>query len=535
MTPTGTMNSHVGDAQVIMKDIDKRFGSVQALDKVNFTLYAGEVHAILGENGAGKTTLMNVLSGLYRADQGEIFINGSTANIAKPKDAVANGIGMVHQHFELIPNFTALENIILGKEGSKAVIDMDAQRKRVLGLMEIHGLFVDLDTKVKRLAVGIQQKIEILKVLYQGVATLILDEPSTMLTPQEVETLFKTIRSMTAKRISVVLITHKIKEVLSVSDRITVMRRGKIVRTVRASEIGEQELVELMMGEKKGDFASVETAIADTRPLIEGYSLITENLGVQDEKGQWSARNVSIQVKPGEVVGIVGVSGNGQRELAEAVLGLRQCREGKVIIRGQDLTKASIKERMACGVALIPEDRLVQGILPDQSLMMSFILGPHHFLFGTSLLFDIEKSNSITRDAIKEYQILAPSERADTRLLSGGNIQKLIVARAFLLYRLVGSTLLIAFNPTRGLDYMSSQFIHKKLIELKETGKSVLLVSEDLDETFFLCNRLYVFHKGRVVGEFSKDSYDLYEIGALMVGLDKDPGKGAPTTSTNDE
>lgn len=529
------MELQVSNTQVNMQGIDKRFGTVQALDKVSFTLRSGEVHAILGENGAGKTTLMNVLSGLYRADHGDIFINGLRVSVKKPKDAVAHGIGMVHQHFELIPNFTALENIILGKEGSKAVMDMDAQRKRVLGLMELHGLFVELDTKVKRLAVGIQQKIEILKVLYQGVSTLILDEPSTMLTPQEVETLFNTIRSLTAKEISVVLITHKIKEVLAVSTRITVMRRGRIVRTVQAFDVTEQELVELMMGEKRGDQAPVETRVAEVGSLNVGTALMTEKLGVQDEKGQWAARDVSIQVKPGEIVGIVGVSGNGQREFAEAVLGLRPCREGKILIRGKDLTKASVKERMACGVALIPEDRLVQGILPDQSLTMSFVLGPHHFLFGTSFLFNINKSNSITREAIKEYQILTPSEHTDTRLLSGGNIQKLIVARAFLLYRLVGSTLLIAFNPTRGLDYMSSQFIHKKLIELKETAKSVLLVSEDLDEIFSLCNRLYVFHKGKVVGEFTKDGFDLYKIGALMVGLDKDPAVGMSTPTTRDE
>lgn len=498
-----------------MRRISKSFGDVQALDDVDFTLARGEVHTLLGENGAGKTTLMNVLSGLYLADSGEIWIGGRSVEIRSPKDALDYNIGMVHQHFELIMQFTALENIILGLEGGKPVIDKKEQIRRVQNLMDRYGLSVNLDKKVKHLAIGIQQKVEILKALYRGSSILILDEPTTMLTPQEVDALFSTIRTLTKEGLTVVFISHKIKEVLSVSDRISVMRQGRLVKTIPTSEATERLLVQLMIGSGK---TSLETGRDRCISRVEGTILSTENLGVQDDKGQWVARGVSIKVTAGEIVGLVGVAGNGQREVAEAIYGMRASQEGQIVIRNANVTEARVRKRLELGVSFLPEDRIRQGILPTMTLAESLVLGPHQFLFDGSAIFDEGKANRLAQRAIEQYKIVAPNERVSAQLLSGGNIQKLIVARALLLCDLVNATLMIAFNPTRGLDVMSAEFVRDKLIERRNQGQGVLLISEDLDESLVLSDRIYVMHKGHVVGEVARPEYDPYAIGALMVG-----------------
>ena len=513
-----TMPPKATAPRVEMRHVFKRFGDVQALDDAEVSFACGEVHALLGENGAGKTTLMNVLSGLYRADASEVFINGQKVDIRSPADAAALNICMVHQHFELISNFTALENIILAVEGGQTVIDVAAKRKEIQELMPRYGLSVALDSKVKALAIGIQQKTEILKALYRGASILILDEPTTMLTPQESDALFSTIGSFTKQGLTVVLITHKIKEVLAVSNRVTVMRRGKLVRTICTADASEQLLVELMMGEK----SSYQAVATHSGRRVDwsacNLALSIEHLGVRDDKQCWVAEDVSIEVARGEMVGLVGVAGNGQREVAEAIYGVRKARTGKITVGGKDITRSGIKDRLKAGVAFIPEDRIRQGILPTMPLADTLVLGPHHFLFGNAIIFDSRKVDRLGREAIREYQIKAPDERIATCLLSGGNIQKVIIARAFLLSTLVNLELIIAFSPTRGLDVMSTRFIHSKLVEVTRACGGVLLISEDLDESMLLCDRIYAMHGGRVAGEFDCSEYDPYAIGAVMVG-----------------
>lgn len=507
--------------RVVMKNVQKRFGDVQAIDDVDFYLESAEVHALLGENGAGKTSLMNVLSGLYLADSGDIEIDGKPVLINNPKDAIENGIGMVHQHFELIPQFTVIENIIIGKEGKDPIINFDLHRKKIKELMELYGLDVDLDTKVKYLAVGIQQKVEILKALYREARILILDEPTTMLTPQEVEALFSVIKTLVKNGMSVVFITHKIREVIAVSDRITIMRRGKVVKTVSCGGITEKKCVELMMENP----SSVDFEMTSTRLVIEKTQddLILElnEMSVQDAYGNLSAKKINLKGYRGEIIGLVGVAGNGQREVAEAIYGLRPVANGKIIFQNNNFTEASILDRLKSGVSIIPEDRVGQGILPNHSVADTLVLGPHNFIFNNSILYDNKKVNLIAKDAISDFQIKTPSERTTTSLLSGGNIQKVITARSFLLMELCGRNLLIAFNPTRGLDFKSTSFVRDKLFETRNNKGCVILISEDLDESLYLCDRIYVMYKGAIVGEFSRENFDAYQIGALMTGLNE--------------
>jgi len=504
--------------RVLMQSINKRFGEVQALDNASLSLEKGEVHALLGENGAGKTTLMNILSGLYVADSGEVAIDGRKVDIHRPKDAADHGIGMVHQHFELISNFTALENIILAAEGGRLVIDMDSKHKELEELMPRFGLHVDLDANVRDLSVGVQQKVEIIKALYRGVSILILDEPTTMLTPQEADSLFSVISSFTKQGLTVILITHKIKEVLKVSNRITVMRHGKCVRTVRTSEASEKLLVEIMMGEKSSYKGFSISEKPKTNKIKSETMLLVEGLTIGEPKQPSLVENVSLKVQNGEIVGLVGVCGNGQMEVAEAIYGVRKPNMGKIAICGKEITGGSVIESLRAGAFLIPEDRIHQGILPNLSLSETLILGPHNFLFKHSLMLNFKRIYELGRQAIEDYQIKAPNERADTCLLSGGNIQKLIIARAFLFSSITDLNLLIAFNPTNGLDVMSAQFVHDRLLEIGSSGAGVLLISEDLDESMLLCNRIYVFFKGRVVGELAHADFDPYVMGAMMTG-----------------
>jgi general nucleoside transport system ATP-binding protein len=505
------------NARCDMRGISKRFGDVQALDDVNLSLQSGEVHALLGENGAGKTTLMNILSGLYRADAGNVHLDGQRIKISRPRDAIAHGIGMVHQHFELVRPFTALENIILGQEGKGALINFAADTRKVEELMATYGLTINPGKLIKDLAVGVQQKVEILKALYRSASILILDEPTTMLTPQEVDALFSTIRTLTERGLTVVVITHKIKEVLSVSNRVTVMRRGKVISTLANRDATEALLVELMIGK---DTSAMSDLRQGDRPVaaLGRAILTTSHLGIHDEKGGWAAREVSIEVRHGELVGLVGVAGNGQREVAEAIFGARESKQGNITLTGHDVTSASIGQRLKLGLSFIPEDRIRQGILPTESVAATLLLGPHNFLFGRSIFLDNRKVRELAKEAIRDYDIRTPDERLATHLLSGGNMQKLIIARALLLSRLVKMSVLVAFNPTRGLDIMSTRFIHQKLLQISEAGGGVLLVSEDLDESLQLCDRIYVMHQGRVVGEFDRQQFQPYTIGALMVG-----------------
>lgn len=514
-----------------MRGIRKRFGDVVALDGTDFGLRAGEIHGLLGENGAGKTTLMNVLSGLYRADAGEIVLEGRPLAIASPQGAVAAGIGMVHQHSELVGHFTALENIILGCEGQGLLLQRRRLRSAVRELATRFGVAVDPDATVATLPVGVQQKVEILKALYRGARILILDEPTTLLAPQEVDRLFATLREVTAGGVAVVFITHKIREARAACDRITVMRRGRVVATVAVAEADADRLVELMIGARvagpatealvaaapAADAPTTRAPAADAPAAPAGPPrLLVDALTVPGDRGE-AVCGVTLSLAPGELFGIAGVSGNGQRELCEAILGARRPSAGRVLLDGDDLTRVPVADRLARGIAYIPEDRLEDGILPRQSVAETMLLGVHRVLFRDGR-YEPRAAVSLAVGAIEAFRIACPGPRAPTAGLSGGNIQKLLVARALALAERTGGRLLVAMNPTRGLDVPSTRLIHERLRRFRGAGGTVLIVSEDLDELMLLCDRIGVLTGGRLAGTFARGAYDAYRIGALMAG-----------------
>jgi simple sugar transport system ATP-binding protein len=501
-------------AKVEMRGIAKRFGETEALRGVDFSVRRGEIHGLLGENGAGKTTLMNVLSGLYRADRGEVLVDGRPVAIRSPHDALGQGIGMVHQHVELIPNFTVLENVLLGREGDRLWLRVDRHRRAVDEVARRFGLAVELDAEVRGLAAGVQQKVEILKALYRGVEVLILDEPTTMLTPQEVDVLFGTISAMTDGGVTVVFITHKIREILANCDRVTVMRAGQVVDTLARADAEETRLVELMIGQRLTALAAGSGGAApDAPPRLE-----VVGLGVPAEGGEPAVRDVGFALRAGELVGLAGVAGNGQRELAEALIGLVPAATGAIRVAGLDVTHASVRDRLAAGLVWIPEDRLHDGLLPGLSVAENLVLGLHPGAFERRGLFDHAAARALADAAIREYGIVAPGAGARAIALSGGNIQKLLVARALELARRVGGRTLIAANPTRGLDVRATDFVRRRLVEFAAAGGAVLLISEDLDELLGLAHRMLVVYRGRLVADLPRRAFDAYRIGALMAG-----------------
>lgn len=493
------MVGHLGAPHVDMRGIAKRFGATIALRGVDLTLRRGEIHGLLGENGAGKTTLMNVLSGLYRADAGSIALDGRPVSIRAPADALGHGIGMVHQHVELIPTFTALENILLGAEGTRWWLRLDRGRAAVEAIAGRFGLPVPLDAPVGALAAGVQQKVEILKALHRGVQTLILDEPTTMLTPQEVDGLFATLRSLAAGGVTVAFITHKIREILANCDRVTVMRGGRVVATVDRADASEARLVEMMMGERaaSADAGSPRAAAAGAAVL--------------------ATRDLT--VRAGEVVGVAGVAGNGQRELAEAIVGLRPL-TGALAIAGRDVTGTSVRERIAAGLVYIPEDRLHDGVLPGLSVAENLVLGLHPYAFGGGRGFDGRRARELAERAIAAYEIQARDPGARAVELSGGNIQKILVARAMALAGLTGACALVATNPTRGLDVRATAFVRERVLDFARGGGGVLLISEDLDELRQVCDRIIVMYRGAIRADLGRAEFDAYRIGALMAGAE---------------
>lgn len=500
--------------RVAMRGVAKRFGETVALSGVDFAAARGEIHGLLGENGAGKTTLMNILSGLYHADRGEILIESERAVIRSPADALRYRIGMVHQHVELIDSFTALENVLLGREGERLWLRTDRHRAAVEEVARRFGLAVDLDAEVRRLAVGVQQKIEILKALYRGVDVLILDEPTTMLTPQEVDVLFATIRSLAERGVTVIFITHKIREILANCDRITVMRGGQVVGTLDRQAAAESRLVELMIGQRLASAAEGDRRETRGGPV----ALDVRGLSVAADRRTRVVEACSFTLAASEVVGVAGVAGNGQRELAEALLGLRRHAQGTIAVAGRDVTRASVRDRLAAGLVYIPEDRIEDGLLPGLTLAENLMLGLHHWAFARRTLFDRRVARELTRQAIDEYAVLARSEDARAATLSGGNIQKVLVARAMAQARLTRGVALVAMNPTRGLDVRATEFVRGRLLEFARNGGAVLLISEDLDELLSLCDRMLVIYRGSLVGDFGRKDFDPYRIGALMAG-----------------
>ena len=495
---------------VRMIGITKRFPGVIANDKVDFELMPGEVHALLGENGAGKTTLMNILYGLYRPDEGQIFIDGREVEIRSPRDAMRLGIGMVHQHFKLVSTLTVAENIALSLEGTGLILPARRVRARILEVAQHYGLEVDPDARIWQLSVGERQRVEILKLLIRNAKVLILDEPTTVLAPGEREELFKVLRKLAYEGRGIVFITHKLEEVFRVADRVTVLRKGRVVASglpVRSTT--PSELAKLMIGrELKPRLVKKPARLGE--PVLE-----VEDLSVLDDKGLLAVRGVSFNVRRGEILGIAGVAGNGQRELVEAIIGLRKPRSGRIRIDGHDVTGKAPADVLKLGVAYIPEDRARYGIVPDLSVAENLILKLYKVPpFKRGFFLDEEYILSWSRKVVSDFGIVTPNVRAPAGSLSGGNIQRLILARELS----TRPKLIVASHPTFGLDVAATEQIRSLLIEQRERGAGVLLVSEDLSEIMELSDRIAVMHEGQIVGLLSPSEADVEKIGLMMSG-----------------
>lgn len=495
---------------VEMKNVTKMFPGVIANEDVNFSLKKGEIHVLLGENGAGKTTLMNVLYGLYQPEKGEIFIKGENVKLKGPSDAIAHGVGMVHQHFMLVHNFTVAESVILGSEPKKGLkLNMSKAVADVKKLAEQYGFNIDPHSIIEDITVGQQQKVEIIKALYRGADILILDEPTAVLTPQEIEELGNILRNLTNEGKSIILITHKLKEVMSMSDRVTIVRRGKVINTVNTAETDIDGLAEMMVGRK------VKLVVDKEKPKIGDVVLKVENLKVLDTRDLPAVNGLNLEVRAGEILGIAGVDGNGQSEFIEAITGLRNVNDGKVILKGKDITGKAPKEIFEAGVGHVPEDRHKRGLVLKYSLAENSILGVHYKEpFAKKSIINYDKVKGYARKLIEEFDVRTPNEDVSAASLSGGNQQKMIVAREIS----KDPDLIIVSQPTRGLDVGAIEYIHKRLVEERDKGRAVLLVSLELDEVMGLSDRIAVMYDGNIVGTVDAADATEQKLGVLMAG-----------------
>lgn len=497
---------------VQMHGITKVFGTFKALDGVDLDVRKQSVHAILGENGAGKSTLMNVLYGLYSADEGEVFLNGKHVDISNPNDAIAQGIGMVHQHFMLVDNFTVTENIVLGDEVTSfaGVLDPKKAREKVLEIVNEYGFDVDPDAKIEDITVGMQQRVEILKALYRGADTLILDEPTAVLTPQEIEKLIQIMRDLVSKGKTIIIITHKLKEIMSSADECTIIRRGKYMGTVDVSKTNETELANKMVGR------NVNLHV-DKKPAKPGEVLLSiRDLHVKDERGIEQVNGLNLEVRAGEIVGLAGIDGNGQRELADAINALVKPESGTIVIRGEEIQATTPRNVINHSVATIPSDRQRWGLVLPFSVAENTVLERHgEERFGKGISLDYSKVNEFAKELVEEFDI-RPAGCFDHAAggLSGGNQQKVIIAR-----EVSGEPdVLIAIQPTRGLDVGAIEFVHKALIRERDRGAAILLISLELDEVMDVSDRIAVIYAGQIVGEFEQGAITEEQAGLLMAG-----------------
>jgi simple sugar transport system ATP-binding protein len=497
--------------QLELRGITKRFPGVIANDNVNLTLKTGEVLCLIGENGAGKSTLMNVLYGMYKADEGQIVLDGAPVVFTSPGDAIAAGIGMVHQHFMLVPVFTVAENVVLGVEptGRFGSLDIDKAREMVREVSERYNLNLDPDAIIEDLPVGVQQRVEIVKVLLRDAKVVVFDEPTAVLTPKEIIEFFEIVKTLIAAGRGVVFITHKLKEALNVADRIAVLRRGQVVGEVDPKTATESQIAEMMVGRPV-------QLIVDKKIQAPGEVVLeVKDLSVVDADGRTMVDSVSFSVRAGEVVGIAGVQGNGQTELVDALTGLRHSARGSVGLDGVDITGASPRERHAKGIAHVPEDRQRQGLVGGLSVAENLVLTRYHDEeFSHGIVMDWPAAHSVAENLIAEYDIRTPSADIEANTLSGGNQQKVIVARE--LSRPL--RLSIAAQPTRGVDVGSIEYIHSRIIKERDTGTAVLIVSTELDEVMALSDRLLVMYRGKIVADLDPKVTSAMDIGLYMAG-----------------
>jgi ABC-type uncharacterized transport system ATPase subunit len=503
-----------------LRGITKRFPGVVANDNVNLALNTGEVLSLIGENGAGKSTLMSVLYGMYKPDEGQIVIDGTELVFASPADAIGAGIGMVHQHFMLVPVFTVAENVVLGVEptGNLGKLNIDEARRMVREISDKYNLDLDPDAVIEDLPVGVQQRVEIVKVLLRDAKVVVFDEPTAVLTPSEIIEFFEIVKTLVSAGRGVVFITHKLKEALNIADRIAVLRRGKVVGEVDPKTATESQIAEMMVGRPVQ--LTVDKNSAKTGDVV----LKVTDLTVLDADGRTHVQNVSFEVRAGEIVGIAGVQGNGQTELVEALTGLRKATRGVIDLDGKDLTHSSPRERHQMGMAHIPEDRQRQGLVGGLSVAENLVLTRYHDdQFSHGVIVDWEAANAVAETLITEYDIRTPNKETGVGTLSGGNQQKVIVARE--LSRDLRLT--IAAQPTRGVDVGSIEYIHSRIVKERDAGTAVLIVSTELEEVMALSDRLLVMYRGKVVAELDPKKVTPMEVGLYMAGSRPDSAVSA--------
>lgn len=497
--------------EIVLKaeNITKSFPGVIANDHVNFTLRKGEIHTLLGENGAGKTTLINILDGIYLPDQGEVYIEGKCARIRSPYDAINLGIGMIHQHFMLVETLTVLENVILGLQTERFLYNKSFVARKIKEISDKYNFKVDPETKIWQLTVGEQQKVEIIKILFRNAKILVLDEPTAVLTPQETRVLFYILRQLKTEGKSIIFISHKLEEVMQISDKITVLRRGKVVGVVNKKEASQRELAKMMVGKE------VIFEIEKYPSKLGKEVLRIESLEGYNDRGIKTLRGLNVSIRSGEIFGVAGVAGNGQDELAEIIVGLRRASKGRIYIEDSEVTNLQPSRIISKRVSYIPADRLRVGLVPNLSSVENSILKCFNRKpISSGVILNFNKAKEYASRLIQNFNIMVPKLFAPVRFLSGGNLQKLLLAREIS----ENPILLIAVHPTRGLDVGATEFIRRKLLEERDKGAAVLLISEDLEELLTISDRVGIIYEGKIIGTVKPEEADIDEIGLMMGG-----------------